>query len=90
MRDVLILTLGSARDCMRIVADDPVGASAMLSFDNVGDVSVSAAVVSATILDDNDAEVASIDVSPATFGPYEPAEQADVTITKDAGSLAPA
>ena len=78
------------QDCMPIVAPDPVGAMLMLALGNPGDEEQSATVTSATLYDGGGVEVATIEVTPADFGPVAPGDSIMVAVTKVPDSLMPA
>lgn len=90
MLEAQMTGLSLTQDCMPLVDPDPVAATASLTLENTGDVIATATVVSATFYDQLDNAVATIEISPSTFGPYDPAEMANEVFTKDANSLDPA
>jgi hypothetical protein len=76
------------QDCMPIVPPDPLNLSVTLEFDNPG-LGIGTADVTAARLSSGGVEVISFDVSPASFGPFDPDDMTISATTKVDGSASP-
>lgn len=75
-------------DCMPEVAPDPLNVSVTMFFDNPGD-GIGTADVTDARLSSGGAVAVSFDLSPASFGPFDPNDLTNADATKVAGSAVP-
>jgi hypothetical protein len=75
-------------DCMPIVPADPLSVSFTLDFDNQGGA-VTAADVTAARFSSGGVEQVAFEISPATFGPFDPGETTSEAASKVDGTAMP-
>lgn len=88
--ELAISSLQVFQDCMPIVAPDPVNATFQLALTNTGDAAASATVSSAAFLDAGGAQAATLEITPAAFGPIAPGDSMLTMAGKVPNSLVPA